>query len=167
MQYTKAFFIKLAFTIVLLWIALGILFDFSFGNILLIGTILTIVAFVGDVFILPNIGSLGNMIAAAGDLVLAFLVVWLFGTMFYGESIAVLSAAFLASLFIGVGEMFYHRYFRDYVMKVKSNEDPDKNRGYTYSPRLAQTEFSQDFDEGLDRKSNNDVTNSEDEGPVK
>lgn len=71
MQYTKAFFVKLVLTIVMLWIVLGLFFDVSFGNILLIGTILTIVAFVGDVFILPRVG---NLMAAAGDLLLAFLL---------------------------------------------------------------------------------------------
>lgn len=163
MQYTKAFFIKLAMTIVMLWIVLGLFFGVSFGNILLVGTILTVVAFVGDVFILPNVG---NMIAAGGDLLLAFFGIWALGTLLFGQNnITVLSAAFLSALFIGVGEMFYHRYFRDYVMEAV--QEPEKNRSYTYSPRLAQTEFSEDFDEGLEKKENNDITKSEDEGPTK
>ncbi len=162
MQYTKAFFIKLAMTIAVLWIVLGLFFDVSFGNILFIGTILTIVAFLGDVFVLPNVG---NMIAAGGDLLLAFFGVWALGTILFGQNITVLSAAFLSALFIGIGEMFYHRYFRDHV--IEAVQEPEKNRSYTYTPRVAQTEFSQDFDEGLEKKSNNDITNSEDEGPTK
>ena len=162
MQYTKAFFIKLAMTIAVLWIVLGLFYGISFGNILLIATILTVVAFAGDVFILPNVG---NMIAAAGDLLIAFFGVWALGTILFGQSIAVFSAAFLSALFIGVGEMFYHRYFRDYV--IETVQEPDENKGYTYTPRVAQTEFSQDFDEGLEKKANNDITNSEEEGPTK
>lgn len=149
----------------MLWIVLGLFFGVSFGNILLIGTILTIVGFVGDVFILPNLGGLANMKAAAGDFVLAFLVVWILGTMLFGQNITVLSAAFLSSLFIGVGEMFYHRYFRDRV--IDTVMEPDKNKGYTYTPRIAQTEFSEDFDEGLEKRENNDITQNETEGPIK
>ena len=162
MQYTKAFFIKFTITIAILWIVLGLFFGVSFGNILFIGTILTIVAFVGDVFILPNVS---NLMAVAGDLVLAFFGVWALGTILFGQNIAVYSAAFISAVLIGVGEFFYHRYFREHV--IENVQEKEENRGYTYTPRIAQTEFSQDFDEGLDRKSNNDITNSEDEGPVK
>ncbi|WP_052129977.1 YndM family protein [Ureibacillus sinduriensis] len=162
MQYTKAFFIKLAMTIAVLWIVLGLFYGVSFGNILLIGALLTIVAFVGDVFLLPKVG---NLIAAASDLFLAFFVIWGLGTWAYGENTSMFAAAFLSSLFIGVGEMFYHRYFRDHVMETV--QKPEKNKGYTYSPRIAQTEFSQDFDKGLEKKENNDVTKSETEDPMK
>lgn len=162
MQYTKAFFIKLAMTIAVLWIVLGLFFGVSFGNILLIGTVLTVVAFVGDVYVLPNVG---NLAAAAGDLLLAFFGVWALGTILFGQSIAVFSAAFFSALLIGVGEMFYHRYFRNHVLE--NDQEPEKVRGYTYTPRIAQTEFSEDFDEGLEKKTNNDITNSEEEGPVK
>lgn len=162
MQYTKAFFVKLVLTIVMLWIVLGLFFDVSFGNILLIGTILTIVAFVGDVFILPKVG---NLMAAAGDLFLAFFVVWALGAVLFDQNTAVFSAAFLSALFIGVGEMFYHRYFKNHVMKTA--QEPEKNRGYNYKPRVAQTEFSQDFDQGQEKNENNDTTNNETEGPMK
>lgn len=149
-------------TIAVLWIVLGLFYGISFGNILLIGTILTIVAFVGDVFLLPKVG---NFIAAASDMLLAFFVIWGLGTWAYGENTSMFAAAFLSSLFIGVGEMFYHRYFRDHIMEAV--QEPEKNKGYNYSPRIAQTEYSQDFDIGLEKRENNDVTESETEGPMK
>ncbi|MDN4491933.1 YndM family protein [Ureibacillus aquaedulcis] len=163
MQYTKAFLVKLAMTIVVLWIVLGLFYGVSFGNILLISAILTIIAFVGDVFLLPKVG---NFIAATSDLFLAFFVIWGLGTWLFGnENTAVFAAAFLSALFIGVGEMFYHRYFRDHVMETV--QEPEKHQGYTYSPRIAQTEYSQEFDEGLEKRENNDITKSENEDPMK
>ncbi|QCR31246.1 YndM family protein [Lysinibacillus sp. SGAir0095] len=162
MQYTKAFFIKLAMTIIVLWIILGLFYRVSFGNILLIGTLLSIVSFVGDVFILPKIG---NFIASVSDLFLAFFVIWGLGTWVYGENTSMFAAAFVSALFIGLGEMFYHRYFKEHV--IETIQEPEKNQGYTYTPRIAQTEFSQDFDEGLEKKENNDITKSETEGPIK
>ena len=164
MQYTKAFFIKLAMTIVVLWIVLGLFFGISFGNILLIGTILSVVAFVGDVFILPNVS---NIFAVAADVVIAFFGVWALGTIFFGQNISVFAAAFFSALFIGIVEFFYHRYFRNHVIQPVQEQEPEKNQGYTYTPRVLQTEFSEDFDEGLEKQVNNDVTNSEDEGPTK
>lgn len=161
MQYTKAFFIKLAMTIAILWIVLGLFYGISFGNILLIGSLLTIVAFVGDVFILPKVG---NAIASVSDLFLAFFAIWGLGTWVYGENTSMFAAAFLSALFIGVGEMFYHRYFRDHV--IETVQEPEKNKGYTFTPRV-QTEFSQDFDEGLENRENNDITKSETEDPMK
>lgn len=149
-------------TIAILWIVLGLFYGISFGNILLIGALLTIVAFVGDVFLLPKVG---NFIAATSDLLLAFFVIWGLGTWAYGENTSMFAAAFLSSLFIGVGEMFYHRYFRDHIMETV--QEPEKNKGYTYSPRIAQTEYSQDFDIGLEKRENNDVTKSETEDPMK
>ncbi|MFC7686516.1 YndM family protein [Ureibacillus sp. GCM10028918] len=162
MQYTKAFLIKLAMTIVILWIVLGLFYGVSFGNILLISTLLTIVAFVGDVFILPKVG---NFIASVSDLFLAFFVIWGLGTWVNGENTSMFAAAFLSALFIGVGEMFYHRYFRDHV--IETVQEPEKNHGYTYTPRVTQTEFSEDFDEGMERRQNNDITKSETEDPMK
>ncbi|WP_449341005.1 DUF2512 family protein [Streptomyces canarius] len=69
MQYTRAFLIKLAVTVGVLFIVLGLFFDVSFTDILIIGIVLTILAFVGDLTVLPKVG---NMIAATGDLILAF-----------------------------------------------------------------------------------------------
>lgn len=162
MQYTKAFFIKLAMTIVMLWIVLGLFFGVSFGNILLIGAILTIVAFLGDVFVLPKVG---NITAAAGDFLLAFFSVWALGAILFGQSLAVFSAAFLSALFIGAGELFYHRYFKDHVME--KGQEPQKNRVYNYRTGATQTEFSHDFDEHQEKKENSEVTNKETEGPAK
>ena len=146
MHYTKAFFIKLAMTLVFLFIVLGLFFNASLASILIISAVITVLGFVGDVLFLRRVG---NFITAAGDLVFSFLVVWLIGSVLFENDIAVFSAAFLSSLFISIGEMYFHRYYRDHVME-KVNGGRNK---YVHFGNL-RTEFSQDFDEGIDKQVN-------------
>ena len=145
MHYTKAFFIKLAMTLVFLFIVLGLFFNASLASILIISAVITVLGFVGDVFLLPRVG---NFIAAAGDLVLSFLAVWIIGSMLFENEIATFSAAFLSSLFICIGEMYFHRYYRDHVM-----EKVNPQKKYVHFGNL-RTEFSHDFDEGIEKKVN-------------
>ncbi|KGR90611.1 hypothetical protein CD30_10420 [Ureibacillus massiliensis 4400831 = CIP 108448 = CCUG 49529] len=142
-NYTKAFFIKLVMTVAVLWIVLGLFFGVSFGDILIISALLTVIAFVGDIFILPLTGNIG---AAVGDFILAFLGVWVLGSFLFNNNVAVLSAAFLSALFIAAGELYFHRYLRDHVF-----EDVDRPNNYNRVNNL-QTEFSEDFDTDLDKE---------------
>lgn len=145
---TKAFFIKLAMTMGILLLVLGLFFGVSIVNILFLGILLTIVAFVADLVIMPRIGGLS---ATAGDLVLAFLVIYVYGLFLFDTYISVLSAAFLTSLFIAGGEFYFHKYLIDHHHLLKNEMD---ERG-TLTPKknlVAQTEFSEDFDKGLEKK---------------
>ncbi|KGR76868.1 DUF2512 family protein [Ureibacillus manganicus] len=139
MQYTKAFFIKLALTIGMLLIVLGLFFNISIMDSIIIGIVLTFVAFVGDMIVLPKVG---NMIAATGDLLLAFLVVWGMGSYLFDEGVSLLSAALLSSLFIGGGELYYHRYLRDHVFV--NVDKPNNFSRVNHSHRL-QMEVAEEF----------------------
>jgi len=141
MQYTRAFLIKLAVTVGVLFIVLGLFFDVSFTDILIIGIVLTILAFVGDLTVLPKVG---NMIAATGDLILAFLVVWVLGSNLFDADTSLLSTSLLSSLFIGAGELYYHRYLRDHVFE---NVDFPNNNSRVHHE--LQTEFAEDFDKDI------------------
>ena len=142
MHYTKAFFIKLAMTFIFLWLVLGLFFNASFISILIIVGIITVVGFVGDILFLPRVG---NFITGAGDFVLAFLVVWGIGSILFENEIATLSAAFLSALFISMGELYFHRYYRDNVM-IFNKKERDVHIGNL------RTEFSYDFDEGIKKE---------------
>ncbi|BDH63373.1 membrane protein [Lysinibacillus sp. PLM2] len=143
MRYTKAFFIKLVMTVAVLWVVLGLFFNVSFGDILIISALLTVIAFVGDIFILPLIGNIG---AAVGDFILAFLGVWVLGSFLFNDNVPVLSASLLSALFIAAGELYFHRYLRNHVF-----EGVDRPSNYTRVNNL-QTEFSEEFDADLDKE---------------
>ncbi len=142
LKRTKAFFIKLAMTLAVLFIVLGLFFNVSLANILIIGIILTIVAFVGDMFILPRIGG---VYATGADLILAFLLIWVLGSFIFESDISLLSASFLASLFIAGGEFYYHKYLVDHLFENETEHvvrTPKDNL-------ITQAEFSEDLDKGI------------------
>lgn len=139
MQYAKAFLIKLVLTLGVLFVVLGLFFNASLADIIIIGLALTVIAFVGDMLVLPKVG---NMIAAASDLLLAFLVVWGLGSILYDDGISLLSSAVLSSLFVAAGELYYHRYLRDHVFV---NVDKPNNTSRVNHSRQLQTEFAEEF----------------------
>lgn len=147
MQYAKAFLIKLVLTLGVLFITLGLFFNASLADIIIIGLALTVIAFVGDMLVLPKVG---NMIAAASDLLLAFLVVWGLGSILYDDGISLLSSAVLSSLFVAAGELYYHRYLRDHVFV---NVDKPNNTSRVNHSRHLQTEFAEEFHDAQPKES--------------
>lgn len=148
LKHTKAFFIKLVMTIGVLFIVLGLFFGVSFADILITGVILTIIAFIGDVVLLPRIGGVS---ATGADLVLAFLVIWALGLYLFDPDISAFSAALLSSLFIAGGEFYYHKYLIDHLFENETERqviDRKKNL-------ITQTEFSDDFDKGVNSERHN------------
>lgn len=146
---TKSFFIKLAMTLGVLLLVLGLFFGASITNILLLGILLTIIGFAADLVIMPRIGGVS---AAFGDFFLAFLVIYLFGSYFFNPDISVFSASLLSSLFIAGGEFYFHKYLVD-----RNEIELDENVAQTPIENLAvRTEFSEDFDKGLEKRGENE-----------
>ncbi|SOC43529.1 DUF2512 family protein [Ureibacillus acetophenoni] len=139
MQYAKAFLIKLVLTLGVLFIVLGLFFNVSLADIIIISLALAIIAFIGDMVVLPKIG---NMIAAAGDLILSFLVVWGLGSYLFDGDISLMSTALLSSLFVAAGELYYHRYLRDHVF---INVDKPNNISRVNHSHRMQMEVADDF----------------------
>jgi len=146
---TKAFIIKLVMTMAILFLVLGLFFGVSLGDILLLGIILTIIGYVADFSIMPRIGGLS---ATAGDLILAFIVIYVYGLYGFDPDISVFSSAFLASMFIAAGEFYFHKYLIDHHHLLK--EEMDENNALTPQKNMVpRAEFSEDFDKNLEKKS--------------
>lgn len=144
MKYTLAFFIKLALTLILLWATLGVIFNVSFTDILITGLLLTVIAFAGDMWILPKIG---NVAAAVSDFALAYLGIWIIGSYLFGGSVlSIDTAAFLAAFLITVCELFYHRYLRNFVFN-----HVDRKQDH-FETNSLQTEISDEFHNKKDKK---------------
>ncbi|GIO24073.1 YndM family protein [Oceanobacillus sp. J11TS1] len=140
MRYILAFLLKLVATVVILWITLGMIFNISFSNLFITSLILTVVAFAGDMLILPRIG---NIAAAVGDFALAYIGIWVIGSFLYDSMLSLDAAALIAAFLITIGELFYHRYLRNFVF-----DNVDKDQNHLHSDNL-QTEASEEF---YDRK---------------
>ncbi|KYD05698.1 DUF2512 family protein [Bacillus atrophaeus] len=110
MVHVKALAIKGIMTIIVLYLVLGLGFNFTFGDTLLMTIVLGVVSYLlGDLYVLPK---WNNMIATVADFGLAFLVVWLMGMpLSMGLSPGMLAlAALIAAIVMAIGEYFFHFY---------------------------------------------------------
>ncbi|MFC4022483.1 YndM family protein [Oceanobacillus longus] len=140
MKHTTPLLIKFIMTTAVLWIVLGLFFGVTFGDILATSVVLTAVAYLGDLYIMPRIG---NTAATIGDFALAWVVIWLIGSTMYGEPISLGTAAFISAITIAAGEIFYHRYLKKSVFE----NEKDRESKIAYFPNRFQTEFSTEIDE--------------------
>lgn len=68
---------KFVMITVLLWGVLGIFYEVSFTNILITSVVLSVVGYVGDIYLLSKIG---NLWATTGDFVIAYAVTYFLGS---------------------------------------------------------------------------------------
>ncbi|MED3623937.1 YndM family protein [Neobacillus thermocopriae] len=107
MQHGVRLVVKFVACLVVLGIILGMFYDFSFGDVVLISAVLGLLSyFLGDLLLLRRSN---NFIASAADFGLTFLVVW-----FMGRAITIEDDLFSASLISAVAvtafEYFFHRF---------------------------------------------------------
>ncbi|WP_010098673.1 YndM family protein [Ornithinibacillus scapharcae] len=139
MKHVIPLLIKFVLITAVLWVVLGIFYNVSIGDIFLTSIILSVVSYLADVFVLPNVS---NFWATIGDFGLTFLGVWLLGQLFIGENTNLADASLISAFFIALGEILYHRY-----MKRKFAENEFITLPKDYSITRMQTEFSSELDE--------------------
>ena len=112
MKHILAVILKFIIVAVILEIALIILTNLGFRDILIISAIVTIVSYIiGDVLILR--GS-SNAVATFADMILAFSALYLFN-YWYGSGTISVSDAVISAIAIGVGEWFFHKFMAKVV----------------------------------------------------
>ncbi|TDW01734.1 uncharacterized protein DUF2512 [Bacillus badius] len=120
-RHLTALLIKFAAITAILYVALGVIMDTSVTEILLMGAILTIVSYVlGDLMVLP---AAGNSIAVFSDIVLAALLLWIMGNAM-DNSAGTFVNALAVSVFLAIGEWFFHIYMRERVLDTWK-KDPE------------------------------------------
>ncbi|WP_419960263.1 DUF2512 family protein [Psychrobacillus sp. BM2] len=140
-MYTRSFLMKFVMITVVLWIILGIFYNVSFTDVLITSVVLSIVGYVGDVFLLPIIG---NVWVAIGDFVIAYAAIYLLGSYIYEQPIALGTASFVSALLLMVGELLLHRYMDTNIFEPRKS-NPDEKAGY-YNRTNLQTEFAEEVD---------------------
>ena len=122
MKHIGALIIKFILTAVILEIFLNMMTNLTFGQILWISLIVTILSYViGDLVTLP---LSNNIIATAADVVIAFVVLYM-ANLWLDYSTVGIFDAIINALILGVGEMFFHRYvhrsiFSEDVRRMRS-----------------------------------------------
>lgn len=130
MRHVEAFIMKYALTFVVLFIVLGLAYGVQVGDIALISLAVSVLGFIGDLVIYPRTS---NKIATGGDLVLAFVVVWLLGlALIENPDFSVAMAALYSAVLIAAGEWFFHIYLTKRVFEKKETSHTLKNEPKRY-----------------------------------
>lgn len=128
-NHLKALAIKFIVSFLLLFVVLGLLFQYSFSVILGLTLILGLVSYIlGDLMLLPRTS---NFTATISDFAIAMLLTW-----FYLATITTYATnVFIASLITAIGvalfESVFHRYMRKNVLHEKESHVNIGNLRYT------------------------------------
>ncbi|TMN22446.1 YndM family protein [Lentibacillus cibarius] len=139
MIYLKTLGIKVIVIGITVLSLFGIFYNANLMNLFWVSVLLTGITFlVGDVLILRRFG---NVTASIVDFPLAFIALWLLGSMLIEASVPLVSISLMAAFFIACCEPFIHTYIKEKMEKDRSNEtieSPDVGR--------LQTEFSEELE---------------------
>lgn len=159
MNHTKLLAIKFISCFVLLFLILGFGYDVSFGNVLMISIVLTLVSYLGDAFILPRTS---NTVATITDFVLAYVVIYfMLGILTVGGDL------FTASLISAAGVTIFEYFFHKQVQSEYNEGEREDHHGV--DQYQLQTEFSEelepdelDLDDELNEDFDDDPTDTRD-----
>ncbi|MUK90196.1 DUF2512 family protein [Ornithinibacillus sp. L9] len=136
MKHAKTLGIKLVVNIIVVYSIFGIFGNASLINLFWISLLVTGIAYlIGDLVILPRYG---NAIATLADFPLAFLSLWILGSLLLAVGTPIVTTSLFAAFFISVAEPLIHAYLESHDTATKSNRPP--------IPTRLQTEFAEETD---------------------
>ncbi|RDZ11295.1 hypothetical protein C3744_21890 [Priestia megaterium] len=131
MKHVKALILKFVMSAVVLGIVFTGIYNYDFSDSILIGLVLTVAAYaLGDLLVYRNAADDSdykkrNIVATISDLILSFLVIWIMGASFFGNTITVIQASVVSAIVIAVGEWFFHKYLDKHVLKTDNYKHTD------------------------------------------
>lgn len=150
MKSIKGLMIKFVIITASLLLILGA-YGVSFGNIILTSILLTGIAFVGDLLLLPRIG---NVAMAAIDFGLAFIIMWIMGALFFDQTIPLVTISAMSAIIIAFGEFPFHLYMLEQVINVKHAKSHTTLDHFGRHDML--TEFGSEIDIDIERPAEKD-----------
>lgn len=106
MKHIPALLIKFIMTAVVLEIVLLLMSGITFGRILWISLVITVILYIiGDMVILP---ATNNMIATLADMGMALIIIYMFNFFWNRNDISFLSAL-ISGIVLGGGEWVFHK----------------------------------------------------------
>lgn len=129
MKHGTPLLIKFIFVSAILYLTLGFIYQVSAPNILLTSIVVTILGYLGDLYMMPRIG---NWMATFADLITYFFVIWFIGTYLFDtdigtynfkqQTLPLFAASSVAATLLAIGEWFYHRYLLQNVLDEKAKQ---------------------------------------------
>ncbi|PMC39073.1 hypothetical protein CJ195_03795 [Bacillus sp. UMB0899] len=119
MNHLQAFLIKTAATFLLLLIILGLLFQYTIGDVFILTLIIGVVSYLlGDLMLLPRTT---NIMATISDFAIAMLITWFYLANITVSTTNVFFASFLTAIGVALFEMFFHRYMINRILHRKDD----------------------------------------------
>ncbi|MBN8251341.1 YndM family protein [Priestia flexa] len=144
MKHISIIIVKFISCMIAFAIGLDLFFDATFVDILSFSAFVTAASYIlGDRIILP---ALGNKAATAFDFILAYMSVWIFGTILLNNYMQIAWGSILSATIITGVEVLVHRYslahfFQNRTRTVKRTEF---RKGFAYG-----TEFAEEHDSDI------------------
>ncbi|OIK13273.1 hypothetical protein BIV60_14390 [Bacillus sp. MUM 116] len=106
-------------------VALDLFFDATWVDIVWFSVMMTIVSYLGDRILLSKIGNKNTLIA---DFILAYMVVWIFGSVLLDNYMQIAWGSLISAIIITAGEYFVHRLLHRSIPEDsnKRNAIPDR-----------------------------------------
>ncbi|RXJ04345.1 DUF2512 family protein [Anaerobacillus alkaliphilus] len=137
MKHISVLLIKFIASAIILWISLGVFFEATLAQILSFALLITVASYlIGDRVLLPR---LGNRNAVVVDFFLVYLIVWIFGGIFFHNYLQVAWGSIISATLIAGSEVFVHSYI------LKNVSPPVRERQQNFSGNFA-FEFAEDED---------------------
>ncbi len=137
MKHFNVLVMKFVATFIIVWISLGLFFEATLAQILSFSLLITVVSyFIGDRILLPRIGNRNSVIA---DFFTVYLIVWIFGSIFFHNYLQVAWGSIISATLIAGSEVFVHSYI------LKNVKPPVREPQRKYNQSFA-FEFAEDDD---------------------
>jgi len=115
MDHVKAVVIKFIGTLFLLFIVLGLAFNYSFVHIFTLSLLLGVISYIlGDLLLLARTS---NLLATCSDFALALLLTWFYLANVTNANNFLFLVSFITAAGIALFEAFFHRYLITRVIK--------------------------------------------------
>lgn len=130
MKYLNVFLIKFVACLVIFWVSLGLFFEATLAVIVSFSLVTaTISFFIGDLILLPRIGNKNAVIV---DFFLTYLIVWIFGSVFFHNYLQIGWGSIIAATLTAGSELFLHSYLLKHVKPIVSEKQPHFNQSFAF-----------------------------------
>ncbi|MFD1736438.1 YndM family protein [Bacillus salitolerans] len=142
MSHLPVLLMKFISSVLIFTIALDLFFEASFVDILSFSLLLTVFSyFIGDQILLPRIGNANAIIS---DFFLAYVTVWIFGSILLHSYLQIAWGSIITASFVAVSELFVHRYMLRRSPIAQETQRSAFNERLAYGMEMAEEQNPRD-----------------------
>jgi hypothetical protein len=131
MKHFNVLLLKFVAALIIFWVSLDLFFDATLTQIVAFSLLVTIVSyFLGDQVLLPRIGNRNSVVV---DFFLTYLIVWVFGAVFFHNYLQVAWGSIISATLFAGSELFVHSYILKNVKPIaREKQKPTFNQSFAF-----------------------------------